>query len=323
MRQAHGLRAALERRRSAPSITTPRPALLVIAGAGSGKTATLAARAARAAIERGVSPSRLLLLTFSRRAAREMQRRVGRTLQHSLGLPLTSPAPQLPWCGTFHSVAARLLREAAPQIGLASGFTVLDRGDAEDLLGLARQELGVRRARQGALSVARHVSRAALARRQHRPAAGRDRRARLPMVRRRACRRSNSSSPPSPPPSARSTRSTTTTCCFARWHLMRDAPGRRAGRCALLDAVLVDEAQDINHLQADITQALRPRGSGLTLVGDDAQAIYGFRGAEVRHLLDFPARFGGDASPRRWRRSGRRCCCSNATTARRRRSSPR
>src|SRR5262249_4556123 len=92
--------------------------LLVIAGAGTGKTMTLAARVARLVLD-GADPQRILLLTFSRRAALEMQRRVGRTLHDALGLRATRAVPSLPWAGTFHSVGARLLRELATSVGLS------------------------------------------------------------------------------------------------------------------------------------------------------------------------------------------------------------
>jgi DNA helicase-2/ATP-dependent DNA helicase PcrA len=116
--------------------------LLVVAGAGTGKTLTLAARVAWL-VAQGVDPQRLLLLTFSRRAAGEMARRAGRLLHASLGLSTRTPPPVLPWCGTFHSVGARLLREEAARIGLPEGFTVLDRADAQDLMAMARQHLGL------------------------------------------------------------------------------------------------------------------------------------------------------------------------------------
>ncbi len=122
----------------------PRQAvpLLVIAGAGSGKTKTLAARVARL-VGAGADPQRLLLLTFSRRAAAEMSRRAGGMLQEALGLRSGSAPPTLPWAGTFHSVGARLLRDYAQRIGLSEHFTILDRGDAEDLMGLVRHESGL------------------------------------------------------------------------------------------------------------------------------------------------------------------------------------
>src|ERR1700712_5273546 len=90
-------------------------ALLVIAGAGSGKTMTLASRVARLVLA-GADPQRILLMTFSRRAAQEMERRVGRVLHRALGFGSTQRAPRLPWSGTFHGIGARLLREYATQI---------------------------------------------------------------------------------------------------------------------------------------------------------------------------------------------------------------
>jgi DNA helicase-2/ATP-dependent DNA helicase PcrA len=116
--------------------------LLVIAGAGSGKTNTLAHRVATL-IRHGADPQRMMLLTFSRRAAQEMERRVGGVLQRALGLPATQALPNLPWSGTFHSIGARLLREYAQRIGLDESFTIPDRGDAEDLMGLVRHEIGL------------------------------------------------------------------------------------------------------------------------------------------------------------------------------------
>src|SRR6185295_5248095 len=116
--------------------------LLVIAGAGSGKTNTLAHRVANL-IRHGADPQRMMLLTFSRRAAQEMERRVAGVLQKALGLPLAQSLPKLPWCGTFHSIGARLLREYAGRIGLEESFTIHDRGDAEDLMGMVRHDIGL------------------------------------------------------------------------------------------------------------------------------------------------------------------------------------
>src|SRR3569832_2223814 len=116
--------------------------LLIIAGAGSGKTNTLAHRVANL-IKHGADPQRIMLLTFSRRAAQEMERRVGSVLQKALGLKPTQPLPNLPWSGTFHSIGARLLREYAQRIGLDESFTIHDRGDAEDLMGMVRHEIGL------------------------------------------------------------------------------------------------------------------------------------------------------------------------------------
>src|ERR1044072_163846 len=115
--------------------------LLIIAGAGSGKTDTLAHRGAHLAM-RGARPNRLLLLTFSRRAAAEMERRAERILNRALG---TNASRGLIWSGTFHAIGARFLREYAERIGLDRGFTLHDREDSADLMNLVRHELGFSR----------------------------------------------------------------------------------------------------------------------------------------------------------------------------------
>src|SRR5678810_95807 len=108
--------------------------LLIIAGAGTGKTQTLAHRVA-ALIARGADPRRILLLTFSRRAAQEMTRRALRIVAALAGRrSAATPDAALPWAGTFHAIASRLLRQHAPEVGLDPAFTLLDREDAADLL---------------------------------------------------------------------------------------------------------------------------------------------------------------------------------------------
>jgi len=268
--------------------------LLVIAGAGTGKTLTLASRTAWL-IQQGVAPNRLLLITFSRRAAADMARRAGQLLHSALGLPRGTPPPLLPWCGTFHSVAARLLREEASRIGLAPDFTVLDRADAQDLMALARQSLGL--ADAGADAEPGGL--------------------RFPLA--ATCLAIHSRCVNTRTPLAEVLRTHYPWCTHAHdglerlfaafaqskldqhsldfddlllawWH-MTQVPAlaqRIAGR---FDHVLVDELQDVNRLQVELVQALRPDGQGLTAVGDDAQSIYAFRGADVRHILDFAQRF--------------------------------
>jgi DNA helicase II / ATP-dependent DNA helicase PcrA len=274
---------------------TPAGPLLVIAGAGSGKTLTLASRAA-ALVLAGADPQRLLLLTFSRRAAQEMQRRVGRAVQQALGW--RSPAttrqrpPEFAWAGTFHSVGARLLRDYARRIGLAETFTVIDRSDAEDLLDLARQELGFAKTNK-----------------------------RFP--RKATCLAIYSRAVNSRAPLQQLLLEAYPWCSAWQaelealfgayvgakqaqqvldyddlllywWQLMQHPElARHAG--ARFDHVLVDEYQDTNRLQAAILLALKPDGRGLTVVGDDAQAIYAFRAADVRNILDFPKTFQPEA----------------------------
>jgi DNA helicase-2/ATP-dependent DNA helicase PcrA len=120
--------------------TGPFAPLLVIAGAGSGKTNTLAHRVAHLIVN-GADPHRILLLTFSRRAAAEMQRRVERIAAAVFG---DNPAAgSLSWSGTFHSIGARLIREYSAAIGLDPAFTIHDREDSADLLNLVRHERGL------------------------------------------------------------------------------------------------------------------------------------------------------------------------------------
>ena len=173
--------AARRRRRHRRTAQQDQRPLLVIAGAGSGKTSTLAHRVAHL-IASGADPQRILLLTFSRRAAQEMERRAGQVLPRVLGLASEAP-PALPWAGTFHGIGARLLREYAAQIGLDENFTIHDRGDAEDLMGLVRHDIGLS-ATNAALSAEGHLPVDLLARGQHLRAAGRGAEARLPLVRR-------------------------------------------------------------------------------------------------------------------------------------------
>lgn len=115
--------------------------LLVIAGAGSGKTNTLAHRVAHL-IVKGADPRRILLMTFSRRAAAEMARRVERICRDVLGSNAGVMADALSWSGTFHGIGARLLRDYAEQIGLDPDFTIHDREDSADLMNLIRHDLG-------------------------------------------------------------------------------------------------------------------------------------------------------------------------------------
>ena len=118
--------------------------LLIIAGAGSGKTNTLAHRVAHLVVL-GADPRRIMLLTFSRRAAAEMQRRVERITAEALGPRASAMADGLTWSGTFHAIGARLLREYAPDIGLDRNFTIHDREDSADLMNIVRHDLGFSR----------------------------------------------------------------------------------------------------------------------------------------------------------------------------------
>src|SRR4030088_1446412 len=119
----------------------PFAPLLVIAGAGSGKTNTLAHRVPPLTVN-GADPRRILLMTFSRRAAAEMTKRVERIARKAMGDKAGVMTEALTWAGTFHGIGARLLREYSEQIGLNPAFTIHDREDAADLMNLARHDLG-------------------------------------------------------------------------------------------------------------------------------------------------------------------------------------
>ena len=120
--------------------------LLVLAGAGSGKTNTLAHRVAHLIVN-GADPRRILLMTFSRRAASEMSRRVERIAAQVMGTSSGAVVDALHWAGTFHGIGARLLREHATQIGLDQAFTIHDREDSADLMNILRHELGLSEAK--------------------------------------------------------------------------------------------------------------------------------------------------------------------------------
>ena len=130
-------RRAVEYGCDAPADASP---LLIIAGAGSGKTNTLAHRVAHL-IVCGADPRRIMLLTFSRRAAAEMQRRVERITGKVMGTKASVMTDALAWSGTFHAVGARLLREYATDIGIENSFTIHDREDSADLMNLIRHDL--------------------------------------------------------------------------------------------------------------------------------------------------------------------------------------
>ncbi len=264
------------------------PALLVIAGAGTGKTATLAHRVA-ALVQGGVDPVRILLLTFTRRAALEMTRRAERIVAESCrarGARAGAPV-RLPWSGTFHSVANRLLREFAANLGLAPDFSVLDRGDSADLLDLLRHERGLSSQR-------RRFPRkdTCLSIYSHRVNSGQSfedvLRQGFPWCEEWAHELSGLFRAYVERKQAHAVLDYDDLLLY--WHALMQEPALAAAVGSRFDQVLVDEYQDVNRLQADIVLALKPGGAGLTVVGDDAQAIYAFRAASVDNILEFPAR---------------------------------
>jgi len=263
--------------------------LLVVAGAGSGKTNTLAHRVARL-IMGGADPQRILLLTFSRRAANEMSQRAGNVLQRIIGG--SNGTVTLPWAGTFHGIGARLLREFARRIGLDESFTIHDRGDSEDLMGMVRHEIGLTGTQK-----------------------------RFPL--KGTCLAIYSRVVNSREPLDLVLQSMFPWCAewegdlkrlfgayvdakqeqnvldyddlLLFWAEMASDPELGPELGALFDHILVDEYQDTNRLQSAIITGMKPDGQGVMVVGDDAQSIYSFRGATVRNILDFPKQFSQPA----------------------------
>ena len=269
--------------------------LLIIAGAGSGKTNTLAYRVAHL-VRSGVDPQRILLLTFSRRAAMEMERRAGQILARVLELPASDRSSVFAWAGTFHSIGARLLRAYAPRIGLSDAFTVNDRSDSEDMLALLRHDLALAATRKPLpqqVDVPRHL----FARGEQPGVIGRSLAHGVSVVRQLGGGTQGALQSLRRGKAVVSMCSITTTCCSigrmpCRDSVLAQEMGER------FDHILVDEYQDTNRLQASILVAMKPDGRGLTVVGDDAQSIYSFRAATVRNILDFPAPVSGTGKRR-------------------------
>jgi DNA helicase-2/ATP-dependent DNA helicase PcrA len=267
--------------------------LLIIAGAGTGKTMTLAHRVAHLCLN-GVSPDRILLLTFTRLAAREMAQRSQQMVAaaaNSTEVRQQNAAPaKIDWTGTFHAIGARLIRHYHKSLGLDDSFTVLDRGDAADMMDIERHALGFHKSKN------RFPQKATC----------------LDIYSRTV--------------NAKCSLEATLTQSFphfAEWHdelrsLFAAYVNRKLKQQTLdyddlllywfylvedpriataigshFDHILVDEYQDTNRLQADVIRQIRPNGVGLTVVGDDAQSIYSFRAADVENILDFPEQFPG------------------------------
>ncbi|MGH9274529.1 MAG: ATP-dependent helicase, partial [Acidimicrobiales bacterium] len=254
--------------------------LLIVAGAGTGKTTTLAARLAHL-VDQGVPPEQILLLTFSRRAAAELVARAEATTGQRVAAAC--------WAGTFHAVANRFLRRYGRAIGLEPSFTVLDQADAADLLALLRDEL-----RPAGEPARRRTNKDLLAGiwsrcvNTRQPLAEvlerwypwcRDDLDELRAVYGAYVQRK------------RVHQVLDYDDLLLQWWALLRTPSVGALIGEQVDHVLIDEVQDTNALQGDLLAELAARGATLSAVGDDAQAIYGFRAATVRNILDFPARF--------------------------------
>ncbi len=254
--------------------------LLIIAGAGTGKTTTLACRVAHL-IESGVPEQRILLLTFSRRAAAELLSRAQTLIDHG--------GVRKVWGGTFHAMANRMLRMHGRTIGIGPDFTVLDQADTADLLNLIRGSTNVklqheRFARKETLATiySRMVNAGEPLRRileQHFPWCSNDRPAIAEIFTAYTRRK-------------RQDAVLDYDDLLLFWNaLMASSAGERVSE--QFDHILVDEYQDTNALQAEILLRFHARIPNITVVGDDAQAIYSFRSATIDNILSFAQRFTG------------------------------
>jgi DNA helicase-2/ATP-dependent DNA helicase PcrA len=283
---------------------------LIIAGAGTGKTNTLAQRAAFLVLN-GVDPARILLMTFSRRAATELANRAQRIVHSRLkdaemsgekqgekvpanatASALDSLADGLNWMGTFHSIANRLLRQHATSIGLEPDFSIMDRSDSADLMDVMRHQLGFTGMEKRFPKKATCVDIYSRCVNSQEP---------LPEVLERDF--------PWCGDWAEELKELFKAYTQAKqrqlsldyddlllyWYLLAGEEAIAQKIRGLFDHILVDEYQDTNRLQAGIIQRLFPDGRGVTVVGDDAQSIYAFRAADVDNILSFPEQFSPHA----------------------------
>jgi DNA helicase II / ATP-dependent DNA helicase PcrA len=258
--------------------------LLVLAGAGTGKTRTLVARAAWLHGSQGVPASRILLLTFTRRAASDMLARAAAWFDGSF------QGPGRICGGTFHAVAHKIIRQHAESFSLPPQFTILDQGDATDLLDVLRPDHGLDGTGQ----------------RAPRAAACADIYTRCVNTGRPVSEVVTAGFPWCKPFTAQLAALFRAYTARKRarnlldfddllllWQAALADPAAGPVLRGMFDAVLVDEYQDVNAVQASIVRLLQPDGKQLTCVGDDAQAIYGFRGADPAHLRQLTADYPG------------------------------
>jgi len=271
--------AALNPEQYAAATAGDGPAL-ILAAAGTGKTRTLVYRVAYL-VAQGIAPDRILLLTFTNRAAQEMLERAAALLPGGgLGMP---------WSGTFHHVANRMLRRHAARIGYPPGFTILDQDDARSLMSACIKEKGLKAKEFPKREVLLHVYSQAQNREvdvataidQHFGTHSVDRALILAVLQRYAARKRELD--------AMDFDDLLVYCL----RLLREHEDVRASYTAQFQHVLVDEYQDTNEIQSHLVDLLTGPAGNLFVVGDDFQSIYAWRGADTRHILSFPQRYPG------------------------------
>ncbi len=261
------------------AVTAPPGPSLVIAGAGSGKTRTLTYRVAYL-LEQGIPPERILLLTFTNKASKEMMRRVA----DLLGQEMASL-----WGGTFHSIGNRILRQEAARLGFQRDFTILDREDARHLMTTCIAESGLQTAetRFPKPDVLVEVFSLALNTQKDVPTILKEQYGyfahlapQLVELQRRYQARKVA------------TNALDFDDLLALWlRLLQEFPDLREHYQRRFQFILVDEYQDTNKLQSELIDLLAARHRNVMVVGDDAQSIYAWRGANYQNILEFPKRY--------------------------------
>ena len=261
---SHGLNPAQQE-----AVNTLRGPLLVLAGAGSGKTRVVTFRVANL-IRHGIQPERILAVTFTNKAAAEMQERIGGLLGKQAGKPQIS---------TFHSHCVRVLRRHITRLGYPQRFAIYDRGDQESLARSVLRDIRV----PGELL---------------RPG---------DLIHQISHWKTHSLRPADASQLARTDKEHLAAMGYRRYQkslqqagavdfddlllcteeLFRRFPDVRKAEAERFDHLLVDEYQDTNGTQYRIVKALAADHRNLCVVGDDDQSIYGWRGAEVKHILQF------------------------------------
>src|SRR5467141_746098 len=258
------------------AVEHPGGPLLVLAGAGSGKTRVLTARIAHVITQHGVAPQRIFAVTFTNKAAGEMRSRIAQLLGGD---------PRGLWIGTFHSLSARLLRREAPLLGFGPNFTIYDADDSEALVKrlLEARQLSTKvyppRTVHGLISSAKNrmLSPEELGARADTPFVKVA--AEIFAALGPALKQANAMD--------------FDDLLLHPLTLFREHPERLAYWQDRFQHVLVDEFQDTNAAQYLLVKQLAKRHGDLCVVGDDDQAIYGWRGADVRHMLAFQQDFPG------------------------------
>lgn len=263
-------------------VAKPAEPLLILAGAGSGKTRTLVAHAAYL-MASGARPEEMLISSYTRRASNELVAKVRASV-----LSATGVAVSLPYAGTFHSIAFVLLREYASELGLRNNFTIVDRDDAVTLMDRERTRLGLDQGKKAfphkdvCLAIHSYATNACLSLKA--------------TLDRKFTSHSKLIKPLSKLFQAYKTAKVEQNVLdyddlLAHFAALLRKPRVRDRLRKRFSYILVDEYQDTNRLQFKILRRLKPDGHGLTVVGDDAQAIYSWRAATVRNIRQFPTRF--------------------------------